>query len=120
MASVLQDTETPKPVKGVRFIAKDNVRPGFTQRDALENPVRDVDRIVLPPASFLHEQEKINQRWPAAVEFIKERKLNEFINSDADDIGIITQGGLYNTVNRSLELLGCSDAAPRPTRRQRP
>ena len=26
------------------------------------------------------------------------------------DVGIITQGGLYNTVNRSLELLGCSDA----------
>ena len=28
---------------------------------------------------------------------------------DAADIGIITQGGLYNTLNRSLELLGCSD-----------
>jgi indolepyruvate ferredoxin oxidoreductase beta subunit len=28
---------------------------------------------VLPPASFLHEQEKINTRRPAAVDFIRER-----------------------------------------------
>ena len=27
------------------------------------------DRIVLPPASFVHEKEKIEKRWPAAVEF---------------------------------------------------
>jgi indolepyruvate ferredoxin oxidoreductase alpha subunit len=92
------------------FIAKDNRRPAMSVRDAIEHPRRDVGRIVLPPASFVHEQEKIAQRWPAAVRFIKERGLNEFINDGAADIGIITQGGLYNTVNRSLELLGCSDA----------
>ena len=38
---------------------------------ALENPVRDTNRIVLPPASYLHEQDKIEKRWPAAIEFIK-------------------------------------------------
>jgi indolepyruvate ferredoxin oxidoreductase alpha subunit len=92
------------------FTAKDNRKPTMSVRDAIENPTRDVSRVVLPPASFVHEQEKVNKRWPAAVEFIKQRKLNEFINNDAGDIGIITQGGLYNTVNRSLELLGCSDA----------
>src|SRR6202158_340230 len=43
-----------------RFIAKDNQRPAYTLRQAMENPVRDVSRIVLPPGSFLHEQEKIN------------------------------------------------------------
>src|SRR5512140_2710734 len=32
-----------------RFIAKDNVRPSFTLKDAMENPVRDASRIVLPP-----------------------------------------------------------------------
>ena len=57
---------------------------------------------MLPPASFIHEQEKIKQRWPATVQFISERGLNEVINNDAADVGIITQGGLYNTVNRSL------------------
>jgi indolepyruvate ferredoxin oxidoreductase, alpha subunit len=44
------------------FIARDNRPPPFTLQDALDNPTRDVSRIVLPPASFLHEQEKINQR----------------------------------------------------------
>lgn len=92
------------------FEAKDNVRPPMTVKDAIENPKRDVSRVVLPPASFVHEREKVEDRWPAAVEFIKERGLNEVINDDAADIGIITQGGLYNTLNRSMELLGCSDA----------
>src|SRR3989449_8306267 len=55
-----------------RFIAKNNARPRFTLSDAVENPARDVSRIVLPPASFLHEQEKIQKRWPAAQTFIRE------------------------------------------------
>src|ERR1700743_714912 len=42
-----------------RFIAKDNVRPSFTLKDAIENPLRDARRGVLPPGSFLHEQAKI-------------------------------------------------------------
>ena len=92
------------------FVAENNRRPTMTVREAAQHPTRDVGRIVLPPASFAHEQEKVAQRWPAAVRFIKGRGLNEVINDDAADVGIITQGGLYNTVNRSLELLGCSDA----------
>ncbi len=91
------------------FVAKDNRRPRMTVKDAIENPMRDVDRIVLPPASFLHEQEKVGKRWPAAVRFIQERRLNETIPGAREEIGLILQGGLYNTVNRSLELLGCSD-----------
>ena len=61
------------------FIAHDNRPPPFTLQDALDNPTRDVNRIVLPPASFLHEQEKINRRWPAAVEYIIKHRLNEFL-----------------------------------------
>ena len=91
------------------FVAGDNKRAKFTLKDALENPRRDVGRIVLPPASFVHEQEKINDRWPAAVRFIEERKLNEFFSEDADDIGIIVQGGSYNTLLRALERLGLAD-----------
>src|SRR5579884_639891 len=72
-----------------RFMAKDNVRPQFTLKDAMEKPVRDVTRIVLPPASFLHEQEKIQKRWPAAQEFIKARGLNEFVAGGARDFGIL-------------------------------
>jgi indolepyruvate ferredoxin oxidoreductase alpha subunit len=92
-----------------QFVASDNRRSTFSIKDALENPHRDVNRIVLPPASFLHEHEKINQRWPAAVKFIEERQLNEFFSSDAGDIGIAVQGGAYNTVLRALERLGLAD-----------
>src|SRR3954451_15625494 len=42
-----------------QFVAKDNKRPTFTLRDAVENPKRDVNRIVLPPANYLHEKEKL-------------------------------------------------------------
>ena len=92
-----------------RFIAKDNVRPSFTLKDAMEHPVRDVSRIVLPPASYLHEREKIEKRWPAALKFIEEHGMNEVFPGETDDFGIILQGGMYNTVIRGLELLGLSD-----------
>jgi indolepyruvate ferredoxin oxidoreductase, alpha subunit len=91
------------------FIASDNLRPSFMLKDAMENPQRDVSRIVLPPASFVHEQEKVRDRWPAAVRFIEERQLNEFFAADADDVGIIVQGGCYNTLVRALERLGLAD-----------
>src|SRR5579871_4854612 len=72
-----------------QFVAKRNVRPTFTLADAINHPVRDVTRIVLPPSSFLHEQEKVRDRWPAAQRFITEHKLNELVAADAADFGII-------------------------------
>ncbi|HLJ51172.1 MAG TPA: indolepyruvate ferredoxin oxidoreductase subunit alpha [Bryobacteraceae bacterium] len=93
-----------------RFIAKNNVRPQFTLKDAIERPSRDVSRIVLPPSSYLHEEEKITKRWPAAVRFIQEHRLNEFFAANAKDVGIILQGGMYNATIRALELLGLSNA----------
>ena len=92
------------------FKAKDNKKPDFSLQDAMENPTRDTSRIVLPPANYLHEHEKLTQRWPAAVEFIKSRKLNEYMGAEGGDYGIIVQGGLYNSLIRALELLGLSDA----------
>src|SRR5437660_8661619 len=62
------------------FATKNNVRPSFTLKDALEHPVRDTNRVVLPPASYLHEKEKVEKRWPAAVRFVQEQKLNEFFD----------------------------------------
>jgi len=92
-----------------RFVAKDNQRPAFTLAEALENPRRDTNRIVLPPAAFAHEKDKIENRWPAAIKFIKEHKLNETFAGDVDNIGIIVQGGLYNGVVRALQDLGLAD-----------
>ncbi len=91
------------------FITKENQRPKFTLNEALEAPVRDVNRIVLPPASFLHEKEKIENRWPAAVKYIQEHQLNEFIDGDIEHLGIITLGGLTNNVQRALQLLELGD-----------
>jgi len=91
------------------FATKDNVRPSFTLRDAMEHPQRDVNRIALPPATYLHEKEKMDKRWPAAVRFIQQERLNEFFDGDANDIGIVMQGGLYNSVVRGLEVLGIAD-----------
>ncbi|WP_105423121.1 indolepyruvate ferredoxin oxidoreductase subunit alpha [Neorhizobium sp. T25_27] len=92
-----------------QFVAKDNQRPKFTLREALENPVRDVNRIVLPPANFGQEKDKLERRWPAAVNFIKEKKLNEHFGPEEGEIGIITLGGLYNGVMRGLQQLGLAD-----------
>jgi indolepyruvate ferredoxin oxidoreductase alpha subunit len=92
------------------FVAKDNVRPSPSLRDAMENPVRDLNRIVLPPASFLHEHEKVEKRWPAAVDYIQSHGMNETFEGHRKDIGFIVQGGLYNTLIRTLERLGLSDS----------
>ncbi len=96
-----------------QFIAQDNRKPSYTLKEALENPQRDVNRIVLPPASYLHEKEKLQQRWPAAVKFIQERGLNEFFDGAdgvaENSLGIIVQGGNYNTLLRVLERLGVAD-----------
>ncbi len=91
------------------FMAKDNVRPAFTREMAMNAPVRDTNRIVLPPANFLHEKEKIEKRWPAAVKYIADNKLNEFFGPDKGDVGIIVQGGIYNTLIRAMERLGLAD-----------
>ena len=96
------------------FIAKDNRRPPFSLAEAANAPQRDTQRIVLPPASFLHEQEKVQQRWPAAVRFIEERGLNEFFAEGSADVGVIVQGGLYNSTLRAMERLGLADVYGRP------
>ena len=92
-----------------RFIARDNQRPEMTVADALETPRRDTGRIVLPPASYMHEQEKVTKRLPAAIEFIQRNKLNEFFGAADKRIGIVLQGGMYNGVMRTLQRLGLAD-----------
>ncbi|MBB5685996.1 indolepyruvate ferredoxin oxidoreductase subunit alpha [Sphingobium boeckii] len=92
------------------FIAKDNIRPPLTVAQAAAAPKRDLDRIVLPPANFLHEHEKIEKRWPAGIAYVRDNRLNEWFGPGEGDIGIIVQGGLYNNLNRAQELLGLSNA----------
>jgi indolepyruvate ferredoxin oxidoreductase alpha subunit len=92
-----------------RFMAKANRPPAFSSFDALSAPSRDYGRIILPPSTFAQEKEKIEERLPAAQRFIASQGMNELAGEEGD-VGIILQGGLYNGVLRSLELLGYADA----------
>ena len=92
------------------FRTKANRAPAISKRQFLENPDFDYGRICLPPATYAQEKHKIEVRWPAAVRFIQERKLNEVFPGDLRELGIICQGGLYNAVIRALQMLGFADA----------
>ncbi|WP_085309355.1 indolepyruvate ferredoxin oxidoreductase subunit alpha [Planktotalea arctica] len=91
------------------FETRDNQRPPLTVRDALANPQSDFKRVVLPPWSYVHEQDKINNRWPDAERFIVENKLNEHFGPRDAPLGIVLQGGMYNGVIRALQRLGLAD-----------
>ena len=90
------------------FKTKANVRPALTVRDALSNPRSDFNRVVLPPMSYVHEQDKVKNRWPAAERFIRENRLNEVFGAGGQ-VGIVCQGGMYNGVIRALQRLGLAD-----------
>jgi len=94
-----------------RFVAAANRTAEFLPADALAAPRRDTARIALPPATYVHEQEKVNERWPAAVQFIEDHRLNEVFEGapGLDDLGIVVQGGNYNALVRALGRLGVAD-----------
>ncbi len=92
------------------FKTKANVTPRFSKKAWIENPEFDYGKICLPPATYAQEKQKVDVRWPAAVRFIKEKKLNEVFAGDMGELGIICQGGLYNAVIRALQMLGLADA----------
>lgn len=91
------------------FATRANQRPQLTVRDALSNPRSDFARVVLPPMSYLHEQDKVKNRWPAAEKFIVDNQINEQFGPGAARVGIVLQGGMYNGVIRALQRLGLAD-----------
>lgn len=91
------------------FTTRDNQRPKLTVKEALSSPRSDFARVVLPPMSYAHEQDKVKNRWPAAEKFIVERGLNEFFGPRDANFGIVVQGGMYNGVIRALQRLGLAD-----------
>ncbi|MEA3195322.1 MAG: indolepyruvate ferredoxin oxidoreductase, alpha subunit [Betaproteobacteria bacterium] len=92
------------------FKTKKNQAPKLSKKAFIENPDFDYSRICLPPATYAQEKHKIDVRWPAAVAFIKEKKLNETFPGEMSDRGIICQGGMYNATIRALQTLGLADA----------
>jgi indolepyruvate ferredoxin oxidoreductase alpha subunit len=92
------------------FQCKDNRPPEFSRLNLLENPSSTFDKICLPPSTYQHEKQKVELRWPAAVDFIRNNKLNEtFGQAAGSNAGIIVQGGLYNGLIRVLQQLGLAD-----------
>ena len=92
-----------------RFEAKDNRHGEFSGNRKLEKPKFDLMKIALPPGTYAQEKHKWEKRLPAAIDFIRKEKLNEVFDGELSDIGIICQGGLYNTVQRALNHLGLAD-----------
>src|SRR5437899_7948302 len=91
------------------FEAKDNLAPPFSRRNTMEDPEFDFARISLPPATYTQEKHKVEVRWPAAVRFIHENRLNEVFEGPIEELGIICQGGMYNVAVRTLQQLGLAD-----------
>jgi len=91
------------------FEAKDNRAPQFSRRNTIENPEFDFARVSLPPATYAQEKHKVEVRWPAAVKFIRENRLNEVFEGPIGELGIICQGGMYNVAVRTLQQLGLAD-----------
>lgn len=93
------------------FEAKDNVAPKVSTRALMENPAGfDYMKLAHPPVTFRQEKLKSEQRIPAARRYIIDNGLNELIAGRHGDVGVIVQGGLYNTLVRSLQQLGLADA----------
>ncbi len=93
------------------FEARDNVKPAISTRQLMEDPGSfDYMKLAHPPVTFRHEKLKSEQRIPAARKYILEQKLNELFDGEHSDTGIIVQGGLYNSLIRSLQQLGLADA----------
>jgi indolepyruvate ferredoxin oxidoreductase alpha subunit len=92
------------------FVCKDNVSPKISSRHPIETPLADLARFCLPPWTYSQERNKIDVRWPAAVDYVARHNLNEVMSGTQQWIGLIVQGGMYNGVIRSMQRLGLADA----------
>ncbi len=70
----------------------------------------DYGRLAHPPVTFRHEKLKVEQRIPAAQAYIEQHGLNETFDGDLQDVGLIVQGGLFNALQRALQVVGLADA----------
>ncbi len=93
-----------------RFVAKNNRSGKFSRNNRIQTPDFSMIRLPQPPYTVQQEKIKLEQRLPAALKFITENKLNEVFDGDLNEIGIIMQGGLYNTVLRVMHRIGLADA----------
>ena len=98
-------------VKG-QFVCKDNVAPRLSKKNLLQEPASfNYMRLAHPPVTFAQEKRKVEHRLPAARDYIVQHQLNEhFQGTTHADLGLVVQGGLYNTLIRALQQFDLSDA----------
>lgn len=90
-----------------QFVCKDNRAPPYSARAPLMQPAPfDYARLAHPPVTFAHERLKVEQRLPAARRFIADNGLNEILAGEYAEVGVIVQGGLFNSLVRAAQLLG--------------
>jgi indolepyruvate ferredoxin oxidoreductase alpha subunit len=110
MPAILQLRIRACHVRG-SFVARDNVAPRVSTRHPLAEPAPfSYGKLAHPPVTFGHEKLKVEQRIPAAQAYIAAHGLNERFDGDLADVGLVVQGGLYNSLQRALQQLGLADA----------
>ncbi|SFL88835.1 indolepyruvate ferredoxin oxidoreductase subunit alpha [Variovorax sp. OV329] len=95
------------------FDCSDNVAPAISTRALMSEPAGfDYMRLAHPPVTFRQEKLKGEERIPAARRYIVEHELNEDLPGSGAhaDLGIVVQGGLFNALQRALQLHGLADA----------
>ena len=93
------------------FVSANNAKPAISIKNKMAEPAKfNYDHLAHPPVTFAQEKIKISERLPAAQKYITTNNLNEVIEGDISNLGIIMQGGLYNTLIRRLSAMGLADA----------
>ena len=94
------------------FTTRANKAPAVSTRHRLDGPPREFiyDRLAHPPATFRQEKLKSEVRLPAARRYIAEHRLNEVFPGELRELGIVCQGGLYNSLIGALRTLGFADS----------
>src|SRR5918995_7266774 len=84
------------------LVCKDNVRPAISKLSPLAAQSFSIDRINLPPFTYAMEAQKFEARLPAARRYIIDHALNEIREGAEGELGIVMQGGQWNTTLRGL------------------
>jgi len=87
------------------FVCKANASPQHSRTRKIVESSFDYGKVTMPPSTYVQEKQKLESRWPRAVDYVRQHRLNETFDGDLDDVGLIVQGGLYNGVASALEAL---------------
>ena len=110
MPAILQLRIRACHVRG-SFVASDNLAPRISTQHPLAEPAPfQYAKLAHPPVIYGHEKLKVEERIPAAQAYIAAHRLNERFDGAQASVGLIVQGGLYNSLQRALQHLGLADA----------